>query len=164
MNAHHPGEPILEVLHQVARDELDAVLRADQGLLLRPSALKLLLALDFFAGCEGIAGDLDGTVVDMTLRLDNADALPPCPTVASTRDGDTLRRSKVGGDERPGFQIADRPEWSYRWVHFSSLRLFRSRASITGQMGRSPLVRRAETVCTLCGQTKVSTACRPDRN
>ncbi|MBI2737250.1 MAG: hypothetical protein HYX38_11990 [Rhodospirillales bacterium] len=28
---------------------------------------------------EGVTGGLDGTAVDMTLRLDNANALPTCP-------------------------------------------------------------------------------------
>ena len=45
----HRGEPVLEVLHQVAGDELDAVLRADHRLELRPPALELLLALDLLA-------------------------------------------------------------------------------------------------------------------
>ena len=45
----HRGEPVLEVLHQVARDQLDAVLRTDHRLKLRPPALELLLALDLLA-------------------------------------------------------------------------------------------------------------------
>src|SRR5712692_11896375 len=42
-------EPVLEVPHQVAGDELDTVLRADDGFELRPLTLELLLALDLLA-------------------------------------------------------------------------------------------------------------------
>ena len=45
----HRREPVLEVLHQVAGDELDAVLGADHRFELRPPALELLLALDLLA-------------------------------------------------------------------------------------------------------------------
>ena len=45
----HGFQPVLEVLHQIAGDEFEAVVGADHGFELRPFALELLLALDFLA-------------------------------------------------------------------------------------------------------------------
>ena len=45
----HGREPVLEVAHQIPRQELEAPLRADQGFELRPLRLELLLALDLLS-------------------------------------------------------------------------------------------------------------------
>jgi hypothetical protein len=61
---------------------------------------------------EGTTRDLGDTAVDMTLRLDNARALPTYPQPHSSKR--LHRLDDFNGTERLNFQLTDRPQWSCR--------------------------------------------------
>jgi Integrase core domain len=61
---------------------------------------------------EGTTGDFGEMAVDMTLRLDNARALPHTHSRHSSKR--LSRSDDFNKTERPAFQLTDRPQWSYR--------------------------------------------------
>ena len=60
---------------------------------------------------DGIAGALGNTAVDMTLRLDNAGALPTCPQPPPQQKMVYVADWENGA---AGFQLRNRSQWSYR--------------------------------------------------